>query len=75
VVDTVGAGDAFVSGWLRELTRGASAAERLDTAIVCGALACTASGDWEAAPTAAEVERRRAGRASDPRLPLTPRSV
>lgn len=51
VVDTVGAGDAFVAGWLTEHARGASAAESLATAIACGAVACTGEGDWEAAPT------------------------
>ncbi|GAA3670721.1 sugar kinase [Microbacterium marinilacus] len=61
VVDTVGAGDAFVAGWLTELARGATAEQRLDTAIACGALACTAEGDWEAAPTRAAIGRLRAG--------------
>jgi 2-dehydro-3-deoxygluconokinase len=55
VVDTVGAGDAFVAGWLIETARGASLEERLDTAITCGALACTGDGDWEAAPTRADL--------------------
>jgi len=55
VVDTVGAGDAFVAGWLTETARGASLDERIDTAIACGAFACTAEGDWEAAPTRADL--------------------
>ncbi len=55
VVDTVGAGDAFVAGWLTETARDASLAERIDTAIACGAVACTAEGDWEAAPTRADL--------------------
>lgn len=55
VVDTVGAGDAFVAGWLIETARDASLAERIDTAIACGAFACTAEGDWEAAPTRADL--------------------
>ena len=61
VVDTVGAGDAFVAGWLFELGRGASAAERLDTAAACGALACTGPGDWESLPTLAELAALRDG--------------
>ncbi len=61
VVDTVGAGDAFVAGWLSELARGSDAAARLDTAVACGALACTVEGDWEAAPTPDDLARLRAG--------------
>ncbi|MET4099064.1 2-dehydro-3-deoxygluconokinase [Agrococcus sp. UYP10] len=56
-VDTVGAGDAFVAGYLAELLAGASLAERLRTAAACGALACTAPGDWEAAPDRAAIAR------------------
>lgn len=55
VVDTVGAGDAFVAGWLAETAAGSSLDERLATAVQCGALACTVDGDWEAAPTRADV--------------------
>lgn len=51
VVDTVGAGDAFVAGWLHEWVCGAEAGVRLDVAVACGAAACTAEGDWEALPT------------------------
>jgi 2-dehydro-3-deoxygluconokinase len=51
VVDTVGAGDAFVAGWLTEFGRGADARRRLETAVACGGFACTVDGDWEAAPT------------------------
>jgi len=54
-VDTVGAGDAFVAGWLAETARDAPLAERIDTAIACGAFACTGEGDWEAAPTRADL--------------------
>lgn len=57
VVDTVGAGDAFVAGWLSETVRGKSLKARLETAILCGALACTTEGDWEAAPTRADLAR------------------
>jgi 2-dehydro-3-deoxygluconokinase len=55
VVDTVGAGDAFVAGWLAETARGAGLAARLETAVLCGAAACTVDGDWEAAPTRADL--------------------
>nr|WP_236950004.1 sugar kinase [Mycobacterium sp. MS1601] len=57
VADTVGAGDAFVAGWLAELARGASPEACLDVASACGALACTGLGDWEAAPTRGELAR------------------
>ncbi|MGY1836975.1 sugar kinase [Blastococcus sp. SYSU DS0510] len=50
-VDTVGAGDAFVAGWLASLVEGDDLVDRLDTANRCGALACLTEGDWEAAPT------------------------
>ena len=65
VVDTVGAGDAFVAGWLSELARGCDLETRLDTAVACGALACTGRGNWEATPTRADLSRLRRG-ADDP---------
>lgn len=55
VVDTVGAGDAFVAGYLSELVRGKEPQERLARAVTTGALACTVPGDWEGAPRAAEL--------------------
>ncbi|GAA2175512.1 sugar kinase [Agrococcus versicolor] len=55
VADTVGAGDAFVGGYLAELVRGADHATRLRTAAAAGACACRAEGDWEAMPTPADV--------------------
>lgn len=55
VVDTVGAGDAFVAGYLAELLRGLPADRRLDTAVRCGALACASTGDWEGLPTRDEL--------------------
>lgn len=57
VVDTVGAGDAFVSGYLAELLAGASLPARLRTAAASGAIACTAPGDWESAPDRAAIAR------------------
>ena len=50
VVDTVGAGDAFVAGYLAELLAGLPAEDRLATAVTTGALACTSPGDWEGFP-------------------------
>ncbi|TCL77758.1 MULTISPECIES: sugar kinase [unclassified Curtobacterium] len=46
VVDPVGAGDAFVAGWLAASMGGADAAEALDRAADAGALACTVESDW-----------------------------
>ncbi|WP_221586157.1 sugar kinase [Microbacterium sp. G2-8] len=65
-VDTVGAGDAFVAGWLTELARGGDADARLDAAVACGAFACLGEGDWESAPTAADIAWLRRGGAEDP---------
>ncbi len=56
VVDTVGAGDAFVAGYLSGDVQGWSVEEKLVRANACGAVMCTAAGDWEAAPTPAELE-------------------
>ncbi len=50
VVDTVGAGDACVAGYLAELMNGAEPAARLRTAVAAGAFAVTVSGDWEGMP-------------------------
>jgi 2-dehydro-3-deoxygluconokinase len=50
VVDTVGAGDACVAGYLAELMSGAEPAVRLRTAVAAGAFAVTVSGDWEGMP-------------------------
>ncbi|MBB6627728.1 sugar kinase [Nocardioides sp. KIGAM211] len=55
VVDSVGAGDAFVAGYLAELMAGRPAATRLATAVRCGAFACLTTGDWEGLPRRAEL--------------------
>jgi 2-dehydro-3-deoxygluconokinase len=57
VVDTVGAGDAFAAGFLAATLDGASLAERLLLGAAAGALACTSVGDWEGAPTRADIDR------------------
>ncbi|MEJ1154555.1 sugar kinase [Microbacterium marmarense] len=54
-VDTVGAGDAFVAGYLAELLAGAPVVQRLDTAVAVGAFACLSPGDWEGAPRRDEL--------------------
>jgi 2-dehydro-3-deoxygluconokinase len=50
VLDTVGAGDAFVAGYLAELIGGGAPARRLATAVAAGAWAVTVAGDWEGMP-------------------------
>lgn len=60
VVDTVGAGDAFVAGYLAELIAGQPPAQRLATAVSAGALAVTAPGDWEGMPDRKALERHGA---------------
>lgn len=55
VVDTVGAGDAFVAGYLSERLADLPLAERLVTAVRAGAAACLHPGDWEGALTRAEL--------------------
>ncbi|WP_283134591.1 sugar kinase [Rhizohabitans arisaemae] len=54
-VDPIGAGDAFVAGYLSGLLDGLPPRGRLDRAVTCGAFAVAASGDWEGLPTRAEL--------------------
>lgn len=54
-VDTVGAGDAFVAGYLAERLAGLPAADRLRTAVRTGAFACLNTGDWEGYARRAEL--------------------
>ncbi len=65
VVDPVGAGDAFVAGWIAARLDG----EDLDTAIeaanACGAAAVGAEGDMTGLPTSDELNRLRATGADD----------
>ncbi len=55
VIDTVGAGDAFVAGYLAELIEGAVPSRRLATAVAAGAFAVTSAGDWEGLPRRATL--------------------
>jgi 2-dehydro-3-deoxygluconokinase len=56
VLDTVGAGDAFVAGYLADLLEGAPPQQRLATAAACGAMAVMTVGDWEALPRRRDLE-------------------
>lgn len=60
VVDTVGAGDAFVAGYLAEFMNHASPSTRLQTAAATGAFACLVPGDWEGFPRREELSLLRA---------------
>ncbi|MFD4633847.1 sugar kinase [Streptomyces sp. NPDC058284] len=60
-VDPVGAGDAFVAGYLSALLDGAEVPERLARAVTTGAFAVASHGDWEGAPTRSELALLGAG--------------
>ena len=55
VVDTVGAGDAFVAGLLSGFLDGLDVTGRLDRATTTAAFAVATEGDWEGLPTRAEL--------------------
>jgi 2-dehydro-3-deoxygluconokinase len=55
VADVVGAGDAFVAGYLSGLLDGLDLTGRLDRATATGAFAVASSGDWEGLPTRREL--------------------
>jgi 2-dehydro-3-deoxygluconokinase len=55
VVDPVGAGDAFVAGYLAERLGGATPEDRLRTAVAAGAFAVTVPGDCEGLPSRADL--------------------
>ncbi len=55
LVDPVGAGDAFVAGYLSALLDGEDVPERLARAVECGAFVVSVRGDWEGAPRRAEL--------------------
>jgi 2-dehydro-3-deoxygluconokinase len=54
-VDTVGAGDAFVAGYLSDYVGGKEVSARLHTAVTAGAFACLVGGDWESMPRRDEL--------------------
>lgn len=59
VVDTVGAGDAFVAGYLSAVLDGEAVSDAMFRAAFCGAQACTNLGDWEGAATRADFDLAR----------------
>lgn len=54
-LDTVGAGDGFVAGYISELLADSKPSIRLDTAVRVGAFACLVPGDWEGMPRRSEL--------------------
>ncbi|MGW6541130.1 sugar kinase [Streptomyces sp. NPDC055051] len=56
VKDTVGAGDAFVAGYLSGLLDGLPTGGRLDRAVTTGAFAVASTGDWEGLPLRHELD-------------------
>jgi 2-dehydro-3-deoxygluconokinase len=57
VVDPVGAGDAFATGWISGLLRALGPAEALREAVLIASLAVAAATDTGGLPTAAERDR------------------
>jgi 2-dehydro-3-deoxygluconokinase len=55
VVDTIGAGDAFVAGFLSGVLDAAGVEARLDRAVTTAAFAVATRGDWEGLPNRAEL--------------------
>jgi 2-dehydro-3-deoxygluconokinase len=55
-VDTVGAGDAFVAGYIAEMLNDRDVPQRLLTAVRTGAFACLVPGDWEGMPRRTELD-------------------
>lgn len=54
-VDPIGAGDAFVAGYLSGLLDGLSVADRLARAVTTGSFAVATIGDWEGLPYRREL--------------------
>lgn len=66
VVDTVGAGDAFVAGYLSATLERLGAQASLERGNACGAIMCTSPGDWEAAARPEHINHLLNGGSHDP---------
>ncbi|SCE00289.1 2-dehydro-3-deoxygluconokinase [Streptomyces sp. Termitarium-T10T-6] len=60
VKDTIGAGDAFVAGYLSGHLDGLPVASRLERAVTTGAFAVASTGDWEGLPGRHELDLLKA---------------
>ncbi|WP_280392591.1 sugar kinase [Nocardia brasiliensis] len=56
MVDPVGAGDAFVAGYLAGVLDGTSVRHNLRLAATCGAFAVSVPGDWAGLPSRRELD-------------------
>lgn len=56
VVDTIGAGDAFTSGYLAARLAGMTLAQRLRAGAVSAAFCVASHGDWEGLPTRRDLD-------------------
>jgi 2-dehydro-3-deoxygluconokinase len=56
VVDVIGAGDAFVAGFLSATLDGLGVMARLSRGATLGAFAVACAGDWEGLPTRADLD-------------------
>jgi hypothetical protein len=59
VVDPIGAGDAFVAGYLSEVVACRPEDDRLRMGNALGAAVCAVRGDWEGLPTRDELAAAR----------------
>jgi 2-dehydro-3-deoxygluconokinase len=55
-LDTVGAGDGFVAGYLAARLSGQNTTAALEAGARAGACACLSPGDWEGLPSRADLE-------------------
>jgi len=60
-IDPVGAGDAFVAGYLAGVLDGCAGADCVRTGAACGAFAVNVSCDWEGLPSREELDLLRHG--------------
>jgi 2-dehydro-3-deoxygluconokinase len=60
-IDSIGAGDAFVGGYLSAVLDGLDPLGRLERGCAVGAFAVSGRGDWERTPTRAELALLQSG--------------
>jgi 2-dehydro-3-deoxygluconokinase len=62
LLDVVGAGDSFASGYLAAKLDGAPVFDRLRWALTCAACTVATHGDWEGLPVRSRIEQVGSGR-------------